>query len=106
MDKELAMYLSQALGHAEWKPEPFEIPENFRLKTDMEQEFESLTPLLFPLASAVKRFCRFLQNRCLVSQSLTVKLIHRSHPDTTMPIHLATADNRVDAWVYMLSMQI
>ncbi len=106
VDRELAEYLSQALGHTEWKPEPFAIPEDFRLKIDKEQEFETLTPLLFPLVSAVKRFCRFMQNRCLVSQTLSVKLIHRDLPATLMPIHLATADNRVDAWVYMLSMQI
>ena len=106
VDKELSMYLSQSLGQTDWKPEPFEVPEEFRLKIDMEQEFDSLSPLLFPLASAVKRFCYFMQNRCLVSRQLVVKLLHRNQPETIMPIHLATADNRVDAWVYMLSMQI
>ncbi|WP_157496731.1 Y-family DNA polymerase [Hahella ganghwensis] len=106
VDKELATNLAQALGQSDWKPEPFHLPESFRLKIDVEQEFESLNPLLFPMASAVKRFCRFMQNRCLVSQQLILRLIHRTHPATTFSIHLATADNRVDSWVYMLSMQI
>ncbi len=106
VDSELALYLNQALGRQDWRPDPFIMPEDFQLKVDMEQEFESLNPLLFPLAAAVKRFCLFLQNRCLVSQFLTIKLIHRKHAETLMPIHLATADNRIDSWTYMLSMQI
>ncbi len=103
IDSELADYLSQVTGNVDWRPTPTAIPEQFYHKVDLEQEFETLAPLLFPLSSSIRKYCQFMQSRCLVSQTLRIRLLHRDHPETLMPVELATADNRPDNWLYMLN---
>jgi protein ImuB len=103
IDGELADYLNKVTGRQPWQPRPVQMPEHFSLQANLEQEIENLHSLLFPLSAAVKKYCQFMQNRCLVSQSLKISLRHRQHTDTPLPIQLATADNRTDTWLYMLS---
>ncbi|MBU6954362.1 Y-family DNA polymerase [Hahella sp. HN01] len=103
IDADLALYLDHALGRKPWRPSPFTPPSRFKKRLDLEQEFESLQPLLFYLAKAIKEFCLFLQERCLISQSLEVRLIHRHQPPTLESIRLAQGDNRPDSWLYILN---
>ncbi|ABC29029.1 Nucleotidyltransferase/DNA polymerase involved in DNA repair [Hahella chejuensis KCTC 2396] len=103
IDVDLALYLDHALGRKPWRPSPFSPPRHFKKRLDLEQEFESLQPLLFYLAKVVKEFCLFLQERCLTCQSLEVRLIHRHQTPTQENIRLAQGDNRPESWLYILN---
>lgn len=100
---ELADYLGKVTGSRPWQPQPVKLPEQFVHQVGLEQEAEDWRSLLFPLAASVKKYCQFMQHRCLVSQSLNIALHHRQHPQTPLIVQLASADNRADIWLYMLN---
>ena len=103
IDAALSLYLDRVVGRRAWLPTPFTLPERFRWNLDLEQEFESLEPLRFFLAKGVQKFCVFLQKRSLAARVLQLILRHRQQVPTVVNIKLASIDNRVDSWQYMLN---
>ena len=106
IDAELALYLEQIIGHRQWLPTPFKLPERFRWVLDLEQGFESLEPLRFFLATGINQFCSFLQKRSWAAQGLHLILQHRQQTPTVIDIKLASIDNRTESWQYMLNAMI
>lgn len=103
---QLAQELAQVTGSEHWEPHPIEFPEDFTWSTDLEQEFDSLLPLRFPITHGLKKFCAFMQVRCCTSQNLTLSLLANGKRCGAIQLSLAVPDSRLESWVYRLNASI
>ena len=103
---QLAQELAQITGSEHWEPHPIDFPEAFTWSTDLEQEFDSLIPLRFPMTHGLKKFCIFMQERCCTSQNLTLSLTANGQHCGEIQLALAVPDSRLESWVYRLNVCI
>jgi protein ImuB len=106
ISEDLAMEVRHLTGKLPWEPAIFQPPEIFSWHVDMEQEFDSLTQLRFPITHGLKKFCQFMQERCCITSNLSLFLLQNEGGESPVRLNLAMPDNRLESWVYRLNICI